>query len=117
MAKFYGEIGYGESVETPLGSGIFVDVITEIAYFGDIIRNTRKLDSGESLNDDVSVSNSISIIADEFATAHFFAIRYIRWAGTLWTVTTVEVQSPRLILALGSVYNGPIFVPIPLVGG
>ncbi len=106
MAKFYGEIGYGETVETPAGSGVFVDVITEIAYFGDVIRNTRKLQSGQSLNDDLSVSNSISVIADEYAIAHFFAIRYIRWEGVNWTVTSVEVQSPRLILALGSVYNG-----------
>jgi hypothetical protein len=107
MAKFYGEIGYGESVEKPSGSGVFVDSITEVAYYGDVIRNTRKLASGESLNDDISVGNSISIVADEYATQHFFAIRYIRWEGVLWTVSSVEVQSPRLILALGSVYNGP----------
>jgi hypothetical protein len=107
MAKFYGEIGYGESVETPSGSGTFVDVITEYSYYGDVIRNTRRLDDGEGLNNDISVGNSISIVADEFAVQHFFAIRYIRWAGTLWTVTNVEVRSPRLILTLGPVYNGP----------
>jgi hypothetical protein len=107
MAKFYGEIGYGESVETPAGSGIWEDEITEFPYFGDVIRNTRKLENGESLNNDLSVGNSISIIADEYAVEHFFAVRYVRWAGTLWTVTNVEVRSPRLILSLGSVYNGP----------
>jgi hypothetical protein len=107
MAKFYGEIGYGESVETPTGSGIFADEITEYPYYGDVIRNTRRLEAGEGLNDDLSVGNSISIVADEFAVAHIFAIRYIKWAGTLWTVTNVEVRSPRLILSLGSVYNGP----------
>lgn len=111
MAKFYGEIGYGESVETPSGSGVYLDVITEFSYFGDIIRNTRRLESGEGLNDNLFVGNSISVITDEYAVEHFFAIRYIRWAGTLWTVTDVEVRSPRLILSLGSVYNGPIFVP------
>lgn len=111
MAKFYGEIGYGDSIESPSGSGIYVDEITEVSYYGDVIRNTRNLDKGEGLNNDISVGNSISIIADEFAVAHFFAIRYIRWAGTLWTVTNVEVKSPRLILSLGSVYNGPIAVP------
>jgi hypothetical protein len=107
MAKFYGEIGYGESVEEPPGSGVFVDSITEFAYYGDVIRNSRKLASGESLNDDISVGNTISIVADEYAVKHFFAIRYIRWEGTLWTVQTVEVHSPRLLLYLGSVYNGP----------
>lgn len=107
MTKFYGEIGYGESVETPLGSGVYVDNIIEFTYYGDVVRNTRKLESGEKLNNDLSVSNSISIIADEYAIGHIFAIRYIRWAGALWTVTDVQVQSPRLLLTLGSVYNGP----------
>lgn len=107
MARFYGEVGYGDTVENPAGSGVWVDEITEVAYFGDVIRNTRKLDSGEKLNDDISVSNSISIVADDRAINHFFKIKYVRWAGVLWTVTNVEVKSPRLVLSLGSVYNGP----------
>lgn len=107
MARFYDAVGYGESVETPLDSGVWVDVITEVTYFGDVIRNTRKLESGESLNDDITVGNSISIVADDYAIEHFSKIKYVRWAGTLWTVTNVEVKSPRLVLSLGSVYNGP----------
>jgi hypothetical protein len=107
MTRFFGEVGYGESVETPSSSGVWDDSITEISYFGDVIRNTRKLESGENLNDDITVSNSISIVADDYAIEHFFRIKYVRWAGVLWTVTSVEVKSPRLILSLGSVYNGP----------
>lgn len=107
MAKFYGEVGYAESIESPANSGIWTDVITEYSYFGDVVQNGRRLDSGEKLNSDVSVTNSISIVADQFAIEHFFKIRYIRWAGVLWSVTNVEVQSPRLVLRLGSVYNGP----------
>ena len=111
MARFFGEVGYANSVENPVGSGIWKDVITEYSYYGDVIRNTRKLDSGENLNADISVSNSISVLVDQYAVEHFLRIRYIRWAGTLWTVDNVEVQSPRLILRLGSVYNGPVYVP------
>jgi hypothetical protein len=107
MARFYDSVGYGESVETPTDSGIWEDVITEALYFGDVIRNTRKLEPGENLNDDIIVGNSISIVADDYAIKHFFKIKYVRWAGTLWTVKSVEVKSPRLILSLGSVYNGP----------
>lgn len=105
MAKFYGVIGYGESVEK--SPGVWEDVIIEHNYYGDVTRNTRRLQTGESVNDDLSVNNSISIVADAYANEHFFAIRYIRWAGTLWTVSEVEVQSPRLLLRLGGVYNGP----------
>lgn len=107
MARFYGEVGYGESVETPPGSGVWVDEITEMSYFGDVVRNFSKQEAGEGLNDNLKVSNSISIVADQYAVDHFFAIRYIRWEGVLWTVQTVEVRSPRLILNLGKVYNGP----------
>jgi hypothetical protein len=105
MAKFYGVIGYGESVETV--AGVWEDTIVEYSYYGDIVRNTRHLQPGESLNSDITVQNSISVVADAYAREHFFAIRYISWAGTLWAVTDVEVQSPRLLLRLGGVYNGP----------
>jgi hypothetical protein len=105
MAKFYGEIGYGETVET--SPGVWEDVITERLYYGDVVRNTRKLQEGDLINNDLSVGNSISIVADAYANDHFFAIRYIKWAGTLWLVRDVEVLSPRLLLRLGGVYNGP----------
>jgi len=107
MARFHGEVGYADSVEAPEGSGVWEDIITETKYFGDVIRNTRKTETGEGLNDDITVGNSISIVADDYAIKHFFKIKYVNWAGTLWTVTNVEVRSPRLILHLGSVYNGP----------
>ena len=107
MVKFHGKVGYGEAVETPGGSGVWIDEITEKTYFGDVIRNTRKLESGETLNDDITVGNSISLIADQYATEHFFKIKYVRWMGAVWSVTSVEVRRPRLILSLGSVYNGP----------
>lgn len=104
MARFHGEVGYGEKKETV--PGVWEEEIIEHSYFGDVIRNTRRMDDTEYLNDDISVSNSISIVADQFAIEHYHGIRYVRWAGTLWTVTTVEVKSPRLILSLGKVYNG-----------
>jgi len=107
MAKFYGPIGYGDSAESPPNSGIWKDVITEVYYYGDVIRNTTKLQGDDTLNSDITIGNSISVLADEYANAHFFNIKYVGWSGALWNVTNVEVQSPRLILRLGSVYSGP----------
>lgn len=49
MARFYDAIGYGETIESPPESGIWVDQITEFYYFGDVIRNARKLEDGENL--------------------------------------------------------------------
>lgn len=108
MAKFYGAIGYGETRETPLGSGVWVDHIIEKKYFGDVIRNVRKFQGDDKVNSDIlATTNSISIVADAYANVHFFAIRYVEWAGALWIVSDVEVRSPRLVLRLGGVYNGP----------
>ena len=98
---------YGEPVES--APGVWVDSIVEYSYYGDVVRNSRELREGDSLNKDLSVQNSISIVADAYANEHFFAIRYVEWAGTLWTVSSVEVQPPRLLLRLGEVYNGPTF--------
>jgi hypothetical protein len=104
MARFFGRIGYGTPVEkTP---GVWVDEIVERSYYGDVIRNARNLRQGDTLNFDLNVQNSISIVADAYANDNFFAIRYVEWAGVLWTVQSVEVQSPRLVLSLGEVYNG-----------
>jgi hypothetical protein len=54
-----------------------------------------------------AVGNSISIVGNEYALEHYLSIRYVEWAGELWTVANVEIQRPRLILRLGEVYNGP----------
>jgi len=105
MAKFFGRVGYGTPVET--NPGVWADDIVEIYYFGDVIRNSRYLRDAEKVNSDIVVENSISIVADAYANEHFFAIRYVEWAGVLWRVTSVDVQSPRLLLRLGEVYNGP----------
>lgn len=106
MARFCGEVGYVDNVEDPPGSGVWVDVPTEKTYYGDVLENTRQL-TGEGVNSDISVSNQISIVVDPYAIEYFAKIKYVRWAGSLWVVTSVRVREPRLILSLGSVYNGP----------
>lgn len=104
MAKFYGVIGYAESEETT--PGVWEERITERYYYGDIIRNIRNLENSEHLNDNIKVSNQISILADPYAIQNFHAIRYAEFMGVKWKVSSVDVQSPRLLLSLGDLYNG-----------
>lgn len=103
MAKFYGEIGFATQTKS---SGIVKEEIVKRKYFGDLIRNIRQLQSTDQLNDNINVSNQISIIADPYATENFHSMRYVEFMGAKWKVTSVEVQYPRLILQLGGVYNG-----------
>jgi hypothetical protein len=108
MARFSGKVGYGEPVES--SPGVWNNAITERPYFGDVVRNSRNLNQpsdAPQLNDNISVGNSISIVADAYAREHFHLIKYVEWSGSLWTVDSVEVRAPRLILSLGTVYNGP----------
>lgn len=104
MAKFHGVIGYVENVEGV--PGVFKEEVTERTYYGDVIRDSRRWQSGENLNDDLNVNNEISIVADPFAYQHFHAMRYINWMGANWKITYVEVHYPRLSLTIGGVYNG-----------
>lgn len=103
MAKFYGVIGYAATVETE--PGIWEDDICERPYYGDITRDTRRLQTSDKANDDITISNQLSIIADPFAYENFHSMRYVRFMGVKWKVTDVEVQYPRLILSLGGEYN------------
>jgi hypothetical protein len=105
MGKFFGAIGYAESVEAK--PGVWKEQITELAYYGELVRNTRGLQaSAEQLNDNVNVANEISIVADPFANANFHAMRYVVFMGARWKSSNVEVRYPRLILTIGGVYNG-----------
>lgn len=105
MAKYYGAIGYAEQIE--IRPGVYKDQITERMYYGDLIRNTsRRLESSGNLNDDINISNEISIVADQFAYQNFHLMKYIVFMGTKWKISNIEVQHPRLILTTGGVYNG-----------
>lgn len=104
MAKFYGVIGYAVTKMTE--QGIYEEQIVETEYVGDVIRNTRRLREASKINDDITISNQISIIADPYATNNFHAMRYVVFMGAKWKISEVEVQYPRLILTLGGLYNG-----------
>ena len=104
MPKFYGNIGYAISKET--APGVWVEDIVEHKYSGDVYRNTRKLQSGNQVNDSIDISNEISILSDPFANENFHSMRYVTYMGAKWKVSCVEVRYPRLIITVGGLYNG-----------
>lgn len=104
MAKFFGIIGYAETTET--SPGVWTEGITERYSRGEVIKLSRKWQPTANLNDDLTVNNVISIVADPFAIQNFHAMRYLEWMGALWKITNVEVQRPRLTLTIGGVYTG-----------
>jgi fructose-1,6-bisphosphatase/inositol monophosphatase family enzyme len=104
MAKFCDIVGFVSTKET--SPGVWEEVVTERKYYGDVDRNTFKYQSSGNLNDDINISNEISIVADAFANENFSAMRYLKFMGVKWKINSVEVRRPRLILNVGGVYNG-----------
>lgn len=104
MAKYCGVIGFATSEET--APGVWKEVITERTYYGDVTRSRANVQQSSVINASITISNEISIIADPFAYEHFYAMRYISWIGKKWTITSVEIEHPRLRLGIGGLYNG-----------
>lgn len=103
MAKWFGSIGFAEMMET--APGVHKKVITERQYYGEVLRNTFRSQSADQLNDNINVSNEISIVSDLFAETHFHMIAYVEFMGSKWKVSNVEVARPRLKLTIGGPYT------------
>lgn len=106
MARFFGVVGFAEE-NVEVRPGIYEDIVIEKQYHGDVIRNARRFQDGQTIVDGVVIDNSISILANVYANEHIDAMRYVVWNGVRWEINSIEVQRPRLLLRLGGVYNGP----------
>lgn len=105
MAKFHGMVGFVHTEETAPGSGVFEEIPEERNYYGDVIRNSRRWEQGENLNDNPVINNQFSIVGNDFAFRNYSIMRYVKWSGVLWKITNIEIQSPRIILTVGGIYN------------
>lgn len=103
MAKYYGLIGFAEpnSDERP---GITFDEIKEYPYFGEVLRNARRVTGADKVNDDLTVSNQISLLLDPYLEKNYYNIRYLTYMGAKWKVTNVEMRYPRMIVDIGGLY-------------
>lgn len=109
MAKFVGTIGF--LVTEKKEPGLNVPVPKEFSYRGDLLRNNVKREgNSDSINDDINVSNQISIVANPYAKNHIYEMKYLKFQmpclGGVWKITNAEIQEPRIILTLGGVYSG-----------
>lgn len=102
--KFYGTIGFGKTFES--SPGVWDEHVEEREYYGDIIRNTNRFQTTDKVNDDLTISNEFSIIADPYALEQFAFMRYILYMNIKWKITNIDIQYPRIIISVGGVYNG-----------
>lgn len=105
MNKFYGEVGYVFAEKT--GTSDWEENVVPKYYYGDILQISKRYQGSDKMNDDIEVTNQISILADPYAYRNFQFIKYVEWLGTKWKVSSVSVEYPRLVLSIGGVYNAP----------
>lgn len=113
MGRYSGSVGVITSIESPAGSGIWIESPTEYEVFGDILTNNQYANPGENANPDVRMNYRLSLIPWTYDLNALLSIRYATYAGKRWSVTTVEVAFPRITIGLGEVYNGPTPVVAP----
>lgn len=101
--RYSGEIGYYETEEVK--PGYFKEKLIFRKAYGDVLRNTKRDQTSSTINEKLTISNSISVVADPYAREHYFNIRCAKWENCLWEVKSVEIQWPRLVLELGGIYN------------
>lgn len=106
MAKFHGFIGYVNFQENETAPGAYIEVTTERPCNGDVLRSERRWESADKVNDNLTINNRFSIIADEYAVGNTQYMRYLKLNGALWKIISFEIQRPRIILTIGGVYNG-----------
>lgn len=106
MAKWYGKVVFSETSKTE--TGYWKPTIIERQYYGDVISNHWKRQTSDKVNDDINISNQISIVSDPYANQHCSSITCVELNGAYWKVTDVEIQYPRLILSIGGLYNGEL---------
>ena len=103
--RYYDKIGFWED-DVEVRPGVYDSVITEKYYSGEIIENRQRWNPSDHQNDDLTVSNKISIIADTYLNTHLSSIKYATFMGIKWKVKSLDIKYPRVILDLGEVYNG-----------
>lgn len=103
MSRYYGNIGY--AIEMEKYPSVWVETLVPRPYYGDVVKNRLNYQQQTSVNPTITVTNTISIIADPFAYENFIHIRYAEYLGKKWAVTSIEVDRPRMLLTLGGLYN------------
>lgn len=111
MARFFDKVGFAPT--STFVDGVWSGDITERAYKGELLEASRSLQPSDKVEDDIRLQNRVRIVGDAFALENFANIRYVLWRGTRWTVGTVTVTRPELLLTLGGVYDGSIPGEIP----
>ena len=104
MAKFNGQIGFALQIESV--PGVYIDEVVEKNYRGDVIMDQRRFVGNDKVNDNTTLDNSISILANAYVYKNIGTMKYVVWNGIAWKIKSFSINTPRIIIQIGEVYNG-----------
>lgn len=103
MAKYSGLIGFKE--DQKVVDGIVSSGYKEVKLKGDVLSNVRTFQESQKKYDNISIGNSLSLVASEYAFNNCSRMRYAVYAGQKWKIESIEVKRPRIIVKLGDIWN------------
>ena len=101
--KYSGYIGFVKTEET--SPGVYKENRTSRRYRGDVLRNVRRFSGADKVNEDIVVSNELSIVADDYMTSNLSYMKWVTWMGSKWKIQSIDIQFPRINLTIGDIYN------------
>lgn len=103
MTKFSGTIGFATQEET--SPGVWKNTFVEKEFRGEILQNQNRWQPTENVNEDFVLDNKFSLILNAYLSENLGKITYLKWMGTKWRVSKIEIKHPRIIITTGSIYN------------
>ena len=101
--KCSGKIGYARTEEK--SPGVYQEIITEKQYYGDVVRNTAQIIDSNTINSNIKLNNSISVLCNNYMSDNIGCVRYLTFKKSKWKVSSIEIKDNRMIFTLGDLYN------------
>lgn len=103
--KFSGMIGFLQD-EVEVAPDVYKPQIIERPYKGDLLENRRRFSSNsEKQNDNIELSNRISILSDLYFQNNYHTIAYIKWNNVKWKCQSIDIGYHRVTLEIGGLYE------------
>lgn len=104
MARFAGLVGYVTQEET--SPGIWSSVEKSVMMKGELIRQSSNNRDAGKVNSDITLNHRVSLMGDSYSFDNYYNIKWVMVDKVKWEVSSIEIQRPRLILAIGGLWNG-----------
>ena len=102
MSRFSGKLGFVMTNETE--EGVWLENFVELQVKGTIRSLYVRNDNSESVNNNLRLTNEISILMDTKINTYIETLKYVVWKGSKWEVQSIGVNYPRLTINLGGLY-------------